>query len=90
MAVVKEIAESRATRWDQCGQATARGGRNLTKPGAIEITKQLRTLGPSRTPVPPVCIHINMSAGDENVEQSVIVEVEKAVPPGEEWNGRLA
>jgi hypothetical protein len=64
-------------------QATPSRRRNLLELRAVKIAQQQRTLTlcPDRTPILLIYARVHMSIGDEDVEQPVVVEIQKASAP---------
>src|ERR1700674_3701875 len=90
VAVVEKVSESRAASRDDHGEAAAGGGRNFLEFCAVEIAEKLRALGPGGAPLGAVGDRIDVAIGDENIEETVIVEVEEAGSPCEKWNRGVA
>ncbi len=75
VAVVEEIAKRRTARGNDIRQAAPCCGRNFLKLSAIEIAEQLRSLRPGCAPVALVHRGVNVAIGQENVQESIIIEV---------------
>src|SRR5205085_9392703 len=86
VAVVEKIPEGGASGADDGCQTTAGGGGNLGKLFAVEIAVEKRALRVGRAPVGVICNRVDMSVGDEEIEQAVVVEVQEAGPPTEKRN----
>ena len=88
VAIIEQIAKGRASRCNYIRQAASSCGRNFLKFGAVKIAKKLWSLRPCSAPILPVHFRVNMSVSDEDVEQAIVVEIEKARSPGQKRNGR--
>ena len=84
VAVIKEIAKSRTSRRNYDRKAAAGSGWNFLKFLAVEISKQEWTLRPGGAPVCTVGNGIDMAVGNKNVQESIVVEIEKTGTPAKE------
>src|SRR5260370_42514235 len=86
MAIVEKVAEGCPAGADNGGEAATRGGGDLLEIVAVDIAGKERALGVGGAPVGLVGGGVGVAGGDEQVEQRVIVEIEKPSTPAEERN----
>src|ERR1700680_3346072 len=86
MAVVEKIAENGTARRDDDCEAAAGSWRDFLEFGTVQISEELGALRPSCAPIRLVRDRIDVAVGNENIKEAVIVEVEEAGAPAEEWN----
>src|SRR5579859_8120584 len=89
VAVIKEIAECCAAGGKDIGESTSSGRGHFLKFCAVTISKELGALGPSGTKIALVNNWINVAVGDEDVQETIIIEIEEARAPSQERNGRI-
>src|SRR5947207_15393223 len=81
VAIIEQIAEGCASGGNYICQAAAGCGWDFLKSRAVKIAEQLRTLRPCGAPILPIDARVDMSVGDKDVEQTVVVEVYEARSP---------
>src|SRR5713101_289676 len=89
-AIIEEVSKRGASGRYHEGQAASRCRRHLLELHAIQISEQLWTLGPSRAPITLVNGRIDMPIGDENIQEAVVVEIQKTRAPPKERNSGTA
>ena len=90
MAVVEEVAEGGAAGADNRGETATCGGGNFLKFLPVDIAEQQRTLRVGGAPFGFAGDGVDVTVGDEEVEKSVIIEIEEAGAPTEERYGGKA
>src|SRR5713101_8798371 len=86
MTVVEQVTERRSSCRYYHGEAASRSRRHLLELRSIQITQQQRALRPGRAPVLQINSRIHVPIGHENVEQPVVIVVEKAGAPAQKWD----
>ena len=89
-AVVVEIAERRAARRLDDGEAAAGRGRDLVEPRPVSIAEQQRALRPRHPPIVAIHLRIHVPVGHEQVQPAVVVVVEEPGAPPEKRQRRRA
>src|SRR5882762_8207478 len=81
VAIVEEVAESRAAAGDHVCQAAASGRWHFNKFCAVNVSEELRTLSPSCSPVLEIHFGIDVAVDDKEILQAVVVKIEESGAP---------
>ena len=90
MPIVEEVAEGGAASADNSGQAATCGGGDFLKFFAVDTAEQQWTLRVGGAPLVLVRDGVDVTVGDEEVEKSIIIEIEEAGAPTEKRYGGMA
>src|SRR5438309_92020 len=88
-AVVKQVAEGRATPGDHLRKGGSLYRRDNLELAIVHVAEQQRFLSVRRSPVQSVCRGIDVSVDKHQVEPAIIVIVQESRAPSEERNGDL-
>src|SRR5437588_8794633 len=89
MAVVEQVSESGPPRGNYVSQPAAGSGRNFLELHAIEVTKELWSLCPGRSPILLVDSREDMAIDYKQILKAIIIEIEEAGSPSQERNRRF-
>src|SRR5436309_7160457 len=85
-SIVKQISKCRTARDNRHPQPSSLHRRNDFKLPCFKVVKQQRTLSESCSPITLIHVGIHVTVGDQEIQPSVVVIIEEAGAPSEEWN----
>src|SRR5258708_29754062 len=91
LAVIEQIAKCRSTCRNDRGQPGSLNGRHVFESSTLPfwiryVMKEQRSFSKRRAPLVLVYLRISMAVDHEEIKPSIVVVIEKTVPPTDEWN----
>src|SRR6202158_5195324 len=81
--IIEEIPECCSSPGNNVGQTAAGGWWHFFEFGTVKIPEKLRPFRPGCSPILPVYFRVHVTVDDEDVQQGVIVKVEKTGSPSQ-------
>src|SRR5712692_252415 len=91
LAVIEQIAKCCSTCQNDPSQPGSLNGRHVFESSTLPfwiryVMKEQRSFSKRRAPLVLVYLRINMAVNHEEIKPSIVVVIEKTVPPTDEWN----